>query len=470
MKVMLLQPTAGISTNDIYVPKYTNPPMGLAYIAGYLESNNIETYILDCYVNKYSIDQINNFILDFRPEIIGITSTTTLIYDAYYIAEIIKRKYPEILIVFGGSHATALPKEVASKHFVNIVCIGEGEKTMLDIVKVFNNNKDFEKIEGIAIWKNNSVVIRKRNNFFQDIDSLPYPAYHLLDFNKYNPKHQWGKNRQWTPIVTGRGCPYHCVFCQEHSIFGKTTRYRSAESILDEIVMLKKNYNKTHFTFIDSTFTENHSRIVEVTELIIERKIRISWNCNSRVDTLPNTRVLIKMRESGCNSIFLGIESGNSEFLQRYKTTTIKQCVKAVVALKNNHINSHCSFMFGLPGENKSTIDKTIHFSKILNPTTASFHIVVPFPGTPLFNLYNREGKIISKDWSKYYREPVIKLEDCSTDELRGLRIAAFKRFYFRPSYIIKSIRNVNNFKQLIDFALLGIRLIFNKIGVGLGK
>jgi radical SAM superfamily enzyme YgiQ (UPF0313 family) len=264
MKILLIQPPAGISTGKVHHPIYIAPPLGLAYIAAVLEKNDMDVSILDGYLLKCSKEILVQILNKERPDIIGITAVTPSIKDAFEVAKISKNVFPKVKIVIGGSHATALPHEVASNPYVDFVCYGEGEYTMLEIAKTISNGRDLSAIAGIAYKKNSRIVINPPRPFLVDLDSLPFPAHHLLPMARYNPKRHRGKGPQWAPMVTGRGCPFKCIFCAEPKILGHKHRYRSAKNIIDEIEYLKEIFGIRYITFGDSTFTIQKKRIEEL--------------------------------------------------------------------------------------------------------------------------------------------------------------------------------------------------------------
>lgn len=469
LKILLIHPPAGISTNEISLPLYTAPPLGLAYIAAVLEKNGIDVSILDGYQLKCTKEMLSRFVNKERPDIIGITALTPFIKDALEVAKISKDVLPNVKVVIGGPHATALPHEVASNPYVDFACYGEGEYTMLELTKTISNGKDFGDIKGIAYKKNATVVINPPRPFIEDLDSLPFPAYHLLLMGRFNPKHHWGKGSQWVSMVTGRGCPFRCIFCAEHKILGPKHRFRSAKNVIEEIEYLRERFGIRYLTFEDSTFTINKDRLEELCRSIIEKGMDIKWNCNSRVDTLPDENVLRLMKKAGCIAISFGVESGNPEILKKVKHVTIQEVKNAIKRTKSAGIQAHCSFIFGLPGETKSTIRDTISFAKVLDPDTIGFHLLVPNPGTEIFNRYEKEGVIITKDWSKYAKEPVIATEELSPDYLRQIRIEAYKEFYLRPSYILRRLLKTRGLSELKDYVCIGKNLLIkDNLMVGL--
>lgn len=469
LKILLIQPPAGISMGEITFSVYTASPLGLAYIAAVLEKNGIDVSILDGYQIRCSRKMLIQILNKERPDIIGITAVTSTIKDAFEVAKISKDVLPKVKVVIGGPHATALPHEVASHPYVDFACYGEGEYTMLEIAKTISNGRDFSTIKGIAYKKNSRIVINPPRPFIEDLDSLPFPAYHLLPMGRSNPKHHWGKGSQWASMVAGRGCPFRCIFCAEPKILGSKHRFRSAKNIIEEIEYLRERFGIRYITFEDSTFTIHKNRLEALCQGIIDKGMDIKWNCNSRVDTLPNENLLRLMRKAGCTTIFFGVESGNPEILKKVKHVTIQEVKNAIKLTKSVGIQAHCAFMFGLPGENRATIKDTINFAKVLDPDTVAFHLLRPNPGTDLFNRYEKEGVIITKDWSRYSKEPVIALDELSPDYLRQIRIYAYKKFYLRPSYIIRKLLKTRSLSELKDYVSIGMSLLRrDRLNVGL--
>lgn len=460
-KILLLSPPKGINLGKIVSPKFQTHPIGLIYLAAMLEKYEYTVKVIDAFSFGISLSEITDQLKQFKPKVVGITAMTISALDAYSIAETIKAHNPHALTVMGGAHSSARPEEVLNTGNIDIAVIGEGEYILKEICDaVERNDYDFSTIGGIVYKKDNGEIIHtKRRPKIQNLDKLPFPAYHLLpSMKKYNPPPHWGKKGAFASIITSRGCPYGCQFCCVTRVWGKKYRVRSVSNIIKEIEFLFKNYNVRYFTFRDSTLTLNKKRVIEICKAIIDKKLSIQWNCNARVNEV-SPHVLKWMKKAGCKTIMYGIESGDEKILAEFKKITKNNIIEAVNMTHETGIASHGYFMFGFPEETKKSIDKTIKFAKKLKLDEAGFTTVTPFPGTNLWD-YLREKKLITTmDWNKYdlKGQLVFKHPTLSAEEMLFAQKKAFRTFYLRPSTIYYFLRKIRTINDLLNFIQQGI-------------
>ena len=249
--------------------------------------------------------------------------------------------------------------------------------------------------------KNNKVIKTDNSSQNFDYDSIPMPAYDLLPpLNNYYVRTKHGA--PYTTIHTSKGCPYGCIYC---TVAGTKWNPKSAKTVFKEIKYLYVNHGVKTISFFDETFTYDYDRVTEICNQLIDDQIMVTWYCNTRSNKV-NLELLKLMREAGCKGISLGVESGSQTILNNAKKgTTVEQNEQAIAAAKKAGIKTYCSFMFGLPGENWDTIKETIDFVKRTCPNGAQFNVVVPYPGTKLFDLAKENGWISLKiDWNKLYQ------------------------------------------------------------------
>lgn len=412
--------------------------LGLAYIASFLEKNGHKVRLVDMQTSAYSPNTLRKLIRYENPLFVGITCTTPLVVKAKKIASIIKQINPKITIVFGGSHPSAVPKEVLKDKNVGIVVIGEGEHTFLELVRGYSLNN----IKGIAYRKNGRIIVSPPRLLVEDLDSFPFPSYHLVNTRDYKGliyrKETFG-------IIGSRGCPYNCIFCADHVVHQKKVRLRSPKNIIDEIEYLYKKHGIKNFVLYDELFTVYKQRAVSICKEIKKRRLNIQWTCSSRVDTVDEN-LLRLMKGSGCEGICYGIESGDQKILDIIqKGITIKQIEDGVNTAHRVGLKVIGLFIIGHPYETEGTIKKTIDLAKKLPFYGAIFTTVVPFPGTKLWDVV-REGKglrLLTKDYSKFkiQGKPVIELPTVSVKKLEEYHKKAYRHFYFRPSYIFWRLR-----------------------------
>ncbi|MFX1450728.1 MAG: B12-binding domain-containing radical SAM protein, partial [Promethearchaeota archaeon] len=250
------------------------PPLGLAYLAGILEKNNHKVYIIDQDVYQYSDRQMKQILKHQKPEIVGITCTSFTFHQARRVAKLVKSIFPEIKIVIGGPHVSIYPKEVLVNDCFDIGVMGDGEITIIEILKTIEQNLSLKNIQGIVYKENNVIKINDLRPPIKNLDELPFPAYHLLPINEYFDA--MSKIQPFFTIITSRGCPFNCIFCLRSSgiHFGKKTRFRSTANIIKEIEILINKYKIREIFFYDDTFTINQKRIFELCQQIIKKKLK----------------------------------------------------------------------------------------------------------------------------------------------------------------------------------------------------
>ena len=468
-RILLIQPPYGLVKGSIYKPAYNGPPLGLAYIAAVLEKEGFNVKIMDAFTLASSKQEIIQTLKEYNPHIVGITTLTNTICDAVEMAKISKNILPDTKVVIGGPHVNALPEEVARYPYVDFAVYGEGEYIMLELVKALSEDKKVDKIRGLAYMnKESKIVVTPPMPFIEDIDSLPTPAYHLLPMGVYKPRFFWGVQGNWMSIVTGRGCPFACIFCDVYRSQGRKHRHMSADKILKEMEYLYNNFNVRYISFDDTAFTLQKRKIKKLCQEIIKKGWKLKWYCNSRVDTLPDITILKLMKKAGCHHIYFGVEAGDPEILKQTKNTSIAQVKKAVKLTKKAGLDVHASFIIGLPGETKATVRRTFKLAKELNVDTVSFSIATPFPNTELYEEYDKKGFIITKDWCRYESEAVISTDELSSEYLNEIAIQLYKEYYLRPRYLIKKLLKIRSISEFKDYINIGTDLLKNKLNVNI--
>lgn len=430
MKVLLINP-------PYFNSKYkfiglVAPPLGIAYIAAVLEENNVNVEIIDAAALEMSWEDLEIEIEKSNPDMVAITALTPTISNALETAEIAKRTCPEATVVMGGYHPTFNYQEILEKDYVDIVVIGEGEYTIRDLVKTLEEGGDLENVQGIAF----DDVVTPPRPLIMDLDELPFPARHLLPMDYYKILNM---KLHTATIISGRGCPMQCSFCASAALHGKKLRMRSAKNVVDEMEHLINDHEAGMIAFMDDTFTLKPSRVEEICDEIIRRKLDVYWGCTARADTLSD-ELLQKLSESGCITLFLGVESADQQQLDRVnKQLTIEKIRRAFQLARKNDIRTVASVVLGMPGDTKDSIQRTISFVRELNPSYAIFSLATPYPGTRFYQEAVQDNLIKVKDWSKYtLLSPVLETVDCSLDELKKMQKKAFRQFYLRPVYLLR--------------------------------
>jgi anaerobic magnesium-protoporphyrin IX monomethyl ester cyclase len=355
------------------------PPLGLGYIASYLMKNGVSTDIVDCtfLTEKEAIERVKRD----KPKIVGIYSMFSMKNAAIHLAELLKND--GTMLVAGGPLPTLCPEDFI-EHF-DAVAVGEGEKTMLELVQTVEGTRSLSSVKGIAYkGKGSKTAYTQTRDFTEDLDSLPFPARDLFDNQSYKTYYSKNFGYTSTSLITSRGCPFNCDFCSR-AIFGNRLRARSATNVVDEIESVK-NLGYDRVWFADDCFTLNRNRLLNICEEMVKRKLEIDWECLSRVDTIDRETALM-MKEAGCVRVFFGIESGNDKVLALMKKkATTAQAKRAVLVTKYAGIQTGAFFIVGYPGETDQTVLETLKFASSLPLDYLSFTVPYPIPGTPLYD------------------------------------------------------------------------------------
>jgi radical SAM superfamily enzyme YgiQ (UPF0313 family) len=454
MKICLISPPYNSAVKSVV--GVSSPPLGLAYIASVLRQNH-EVKIIDSNVLNYTISDVERELRSFNPDVVGITSVTPSIYEAYKVAETAKKVREDCKVVLGGPHATFMPRQTMEEcEYIDIIVRGEGEETTSELIENIEKGAPLNEVKGITFREKNEIIDTEPRPFIKNIDDIPFPSRDLL------PMHLYKFNGvKYTTMLTSRGCPFKCSFCSSSRLFGGYWRGRSPENVLEEMKIVYEEYGIRNIEFMDDTFTLNQERAEKICDEIIKQGWDISWGASSRVDTLSK-KLVEKMKKAGCWIIFLGIESGSQKILDAIgKRITLEQVKKAVKILKDAGIQVLGSFIIGFVQDTKETIKETIKFAKSLNLNYAEFSILTPYPGTPIFDYAKKHGMLLTEDWSKYTAiEPIVKIEGVSEKEIKALFQKAYITFYLRPRIVMEWLKN----KQF-SFMKSGIKAVINYLG-----
>ncbi len=432
------------------------PPLGLGYLAAILRKNGFRVQIIDDLVEKLSFEKILKKIKD--SQIVGITSTTATFNAALRYARLIKERIGT-LVILGGVHVTFRPFDALKHSFVDAVCIGEGEETIVEIARSVDGGEGLDGIRGVFFREGDRIVKNGPRGFIEDLDSLPFPAFDLMPLEKYT---LLGQRLEQFPMITSRGCPFACRYCSSSQFFGRKFRARSAENVVDEMEWLVDEFNAKQIAFGDDTFTLNKKRVIEICNEIKRRGLDVEWSCSSRVDTI-SYELLKKMREAGCRVVYYGVESANEEILNNYyrKRISFEDVKKAVELTKRAGMEVVCSFIIGAPFETREDIRRTLKFAIKLGPDYAQFSILTPYPGTEIYEEARKEGLILTENFDEYTAgKPVMKNFYMSPKEISRLLKYCYLRFYLRPGFILKEIRK----GRLGVIAEIVKRALFRKI------
>jgi len=449
-------------------------PLNLAYMAEFLISQGYEnTRILDAEALELSYEEVIKRVKIYDPDIIGFTSPTPPYQQVMDIARMIKKENPEVKIIVGGPHPSAMPLDTIKEPCFDFVCVGEGEFSMLELVQALDKGKtDFSDIDGILFKKdikpNGKVIFNKPRKLIEDLDILPFPGRYLLPYKLYSPPPTKSvSDKNGTSMVTSRGCPFNCTYCVAKVVWTRRVRYRSPENVVDEMEECIDKYNLAEFNLHDELFTANPKRVIAICDEINKRKLDVAWVCMSRVDTIQSREMLEHMKKAGCGKIMFGFESGSQRILDLMKKgTKVEQAYKAVKLVKEVGIKTSGNFMFGNFGETKETMRKTIDVAKELNTDTIAFFQTSPYPGTEIYyealkrgylrkDLKWKDFALLSKD------QPTLNLPGLPPEEVAKWIKKAYREYYLRPSYITNQLKAIKNYSDFMRI-LKGAKLFFN--------
>lgn len=370
------------------------PPLGLAYVASALEKSGFQTEIYDNYLLERPIEEVKLEVKKRSPTIVGITCSSLTYERCIETAKAVKEACPSCRVVVGGPHPTYMPDTMLAHMEIDYVVIGEGEQTMVKLATaILKGEPDsiISKIPGMAL-RLNGKNIKSSPEFISDLDTVPFPARHLLPMKMYDRALSYLDAKPVDTISILRGCPYKCAYCETRELWGTTCRAFSPQRVIDEVKHMQENYGTRGIYFVGDNFTINKKRTSELCRLIVENKLDIKWTCETRVD-LISKELLTTMKSAGCQTIFFGIESGSPKIQQKLNKGIDLQEVKRTFELcKQVGIRTATSFMLGIPGETADDMKETFKFAKSLNSDWCQFNIYIACPGSKLYDEVISQG------------------------------------------------------------------------------
>lgn len=481
MKVLLIYPPV-----TIYGPGKVNAhaPLGLAYLAAYLEKAGHTVKILDCLAEgisqvkirgKYTRtglpeEEIKEKIKAFNPQVVGVSVMfTAFASDGLRIAKLVKGINPKIVTVFGGSHVSIDPRAILKDKNVDVAVKGEGEIAFIELIRTIKAGKRLSGVRGITYRTGRKIVQSLPGKFIENLDTLPFPARHLLSMELYiNSDNPFAMRRPSTSLVTSRGCPGHCVYCSIHSVWGHTWRARSAKNVVNEIQQLVKDYGIREVSFQDDSMSVDKKRMNEICDEIIKRKIDVKWTTpNGIAHWMLDKELLKKMKEAGCYRITFGIESGNPE-MRRWvgKPFSLDQAKELTQYANRIGLWTLATNIIGFPYERKEQINDTINFAINSDVDFALFFRLGPRPGTPVYEIFKKEGWL-PKNERELYSESVA----CETKYIKGKQLyqiqnEAYSRFlkkrffsFLNPGRILRKIHTIEDFKYILGLSIVGLEM-----------
>jgi radical SAM superfamily enzyme YgiQ (UPF0313 family) len=421
----------------------------MAYATAVLERDlpDAKTVLYDFPAMGLEKQDLREIVKKEKPDFVVLDSTTPSIYSDIECARIVKEESGSAGssgagVIMVGPHVSVVAEEtlLEAKGAVDVICLGEYDYTVRDVIKNWN---DLYSVDGICFVKSSRTFRTKPRELIKNLDDLPFPAWQHLDLMKY---FDGGKLYPYIDIISGRGCPNQCSFCLWPQVMhGLKYRFRSAKNVVDEIErdieLCPQVLKGGEFFFEDDTFTVNKERAVEISREIIKRNLKITFSVNARVDT-ADEEMFREMKKAGCRELLVGFESGNQKVLDAvHKKITLEQSKRFVELAKKTGLEVHGCFVIGLPGETPETARQTVDFALGLGLNTLQFSGAVPFPGTEFFKSCELNGWLLTKQWDKWLeageQKGIVSYPGISQEEINNFVDKGLKRFYFRPSYMI---------------------------------
>ena len=474
MKILVLNPASSFTKNVVRDVLYgcwckgkriggaIVPPFALLLVASILKKDGNDVVFLDAQAAQLPLRTVKSISKKCTVVIIS-TSTMSYNEDVAYLASLKKNNKNLISIVF-GSHPTFLPQHALSKKTVDIIVRREPEYIIRDLISALKKKKDsWREIKGIGFRDDSKIIINDFYPFIENLDELPFLDVDLMPkgIDYFNPII---RRTPYITISTSRGCPGKCTFCTAPLFDGKRFRFQSSEYVLEELQYFLKNGFKEIY-FRDDTFFVNKKRDTQICESIIKKRLNLSWLCNARVGMIDKEMMCLAKR-AGCHLIKFGVESGAQSILNTVKKgITVEQIETTFRWAREVGINTHAHIMLGMPGDNIKTIAETIKFAKKIKPTTASFGICTPYPGSPLFDQVVKIHPAIndgtSINLSNLHTQGLFNefYTDLSKKDLNKSITWAYRKFYLRPSYIINRLIKIRNRNELIKLLIAGSRI-----------
>lgn len=474
MKVLLINPSLNVQKIFGNFGKFMEPMpcIGLAYIAAVLEKNGTEVHVIDDFATHVGLGGIIKKVREIKPDMVGMTCLTPAAPGVYRLVGEIKKADENIRIVLGNLHASIFSEDILKNGAADIIVHGEGEETIVDLVNTIESGGELKNVRGISFLEDDRVVFTGKRDLIEDLDKLPFPAWHLFPHKKYGLFPIATIKKPILTILGSRGCPFRCKFCALEYM-GKKYRKRSPENIVDEMEYLVKRYSVRQIGFVDQLFPFVKDHAIGVCNEIIRRGLqkKVIWVSETRVDTVDK-ETLKSMKQAGCRRVMYGIESGVQYLLDSInKGFKLEDAERAVRESKEVGLETVGFFMIGLPNETREMTRQTIEFAKKLDLDFAKFAITIPLPGSELYESKVKKDGNYTRSWDKFSTlEPksddvVYVPEGMTREELIKMMQKAIFEFYVRPRIIFNLLFRIRTIEP--KYLVTAGRIYFmNKLGV----
>jgi len=378
-----------VKGGNLYVAPF-EPPLGLAYLSAYLKQRDESVELIDMQGSMMDSVELEKLLEDTDADLVGISSMTPTFPAALKVARIVKEKIPQAKILLGGVHPTLDPEGSLSHKEVDFVIRGEGEEAIYGLVKALKGEGSFDQVKGLCYRENQRIIIKDKAVVL-DSNSIPPADYDAFPAEKYIRHNEYLRGIRGISMLISRGCPFDCTFCAVHETMGKKWRVKTPELLVNEIIGLKEKYQLEGIWFKDSIFNMNKKWVEEFCNLLLEKKVDIAWQANTRIDLVDEEQIKL-MKKAGLTQLDFGIESGSNQILEKLHKHIKVDEIKEKIDIAHKYVKVFGFFMIGIPGETEEDIFKTFELAKSLKLDTSSWSIYSPLPGSTLYNEFVEKG------------------------------------------------------------------------------
>jgi radical SAM superfamily enzyme YgiQ (UPF0313 family) len=472
-KILLIYPPSPVMNREDRCQQPTKellvipplPPSDLMYLAAVAEKAGLEAKIKD-YSNTRHCEEPtatkqSHFEADleeFQPDYLVVNIAAPTLESDLQTVKTAKEICPNVVTIAKGAAFLTFAKDIMQNHpALDIGIVGEAEETLREIVE----EQLLHRIKGIYFRDDLVIKATGPRPFIEDLDSIPFPARHLVDNNLYRRP---DNNKVQAVIKVSRGCPFHCFFCLATPVSGAKVRRRSVENIIAEIRKCVEKYKIKNFLFWSDIFNLDREWTIELCNAIIKSRLKITWSANTRADT-ADLELAKLMHKAGCRLVSIGVESGSSEMLEHMgKKITPEQVRATVKAFKKARIRIYNYFVIGLPWETAETAEETIRFAIELNSDFISFYTAMPLPGTRFYDYACANGLFDGQtSFENAYFYPAVNTHHLTKERVFELHKSAIRRYYLRPKYILMMLTRIRSFTEIKNYFTAGFRILFTK-------
>ncbi len=439
------------------------PNLSLGGLAAWLRQHGFPVHFIDLHAENILVEQAADAIRQIDPHIVALTCKTLGWPAVLEIAQLVRRVAPGALVVVGGPHMTIYPRESLSWDCIDITAVGDGEETLLEICLRLEGGDEPWDVPGTAARRpDGEVVLNPARPIARDLDRYPFTAFDLMPMERY---HCLTVLKPMATMVTSRGCPWKCGYCSQ--VYSEKLRFRSVDSVAEEMAWLEKTWGVREIVMFDETFTMGKKRMLQLAEELGRRDLKVRFNIRARVDTVDRD-VLRALKGVGLRSIHMGVEAGTDRMLRIMKKgITRQQCLTAFRAAREAGIETRGYFMLGYPDATRHDLQETIDFACALGLDWASFSVATILPATDLYRISRERGYVDGDPWLDYTLSgggsiPQLETETFSAEQLRRWRTKAYMKFYLRPDLLRRKLSKTGSREELAE--LLSGAVVFKEI------